>query len=119
MSLRILVDEDSQSRALVAVLRSAGLDVRTAREEKLDGCEDAVVLARATSIDRAVLTKNADDFAELHETNREHSGILAIYESCDRSKNMSFAEIVKALGNLDQSGLDVRGQFVPLNAWNF
>ncbi len=119
MSLRLLVDEDSQRKVLLAALRSAGFDVTTVSEEDLAGSPDPVVLAEAHRQGRAVLTRNADDYAELHDSSAEHSGILVIYQGQDRSKNMGFADVVNALTNLEQSGLNARGMFVPLNHWNY
>jgi predicted nuclease of predicted toxin-antitoxin system len=119
LSLRLLIDEDSQSSVLVAMLRSAGHDVRTANDESLDGRDDVVVLAHAHASRRALLTKNAEDYEELHSAGIRHSGILAIYESANRAKNMTLSQIVRAVCNLEQAGLDLAGQFVPLNAWNF
>jgi len=83
------------------------------------GSDDAVVLAQAHAQGRAVLTRNADDYSELHDAGNPHSGILVIFEGSNASKNMIFAQVVKALGNLDKSELDIRGEFVPLNAWNY
>lgn len=119
MSLRLLIDEDSQRKRLLAALRSAGFDVRTVNEDNLAGSPDAVVLAEAHQQDRAVLTRNAGDFANLHDSAAEHSGIIVIYQDHDRSKNMRPADIANALKNLEQSGLDIRGQLIPLNHWNY
>ena len=46
-------------------------------------------------------------------------GIGAIYQDRDPSKNMTYAAIVRALENLEASGLELAGQFVVLNAWHY
>jgi predicted nuclease of predicted toxin-antitoxin system len=119
LSLRLLIDEDTQAKLLVSILRSAGYDIVTVAEEGLSGASDGAVLAQAHVDSRAVLTRNADDYRELHDTGVKHSGILAIYQSANRLKNMSSADVANALKNLEQSGLDIRGHFVPLNHWDY
>ena len=47
MSLRLLVDEDSQDKILVAKLKDAGHDVLTVNDADLTGQPDHVVLAHA------------------------------------------------------------------------
>lgn len=103
MSLRLLIDEDTQDARLVAMLRTEGHDV----------------LAHAAQNQRAVLTMNCRDFLELHEASPAHFGIIAVYQSGKMHKNMTFAEIVAALANLTASGWDLAEQFVVLNAWNY
>ena len=119
MSLRLLVDEDSQARLLVAALRAAGHDVRTAAEAGLNSLNDAEVLRRARAEKRALLTHNCDDFRALHEAEPDHPGILAVYQHRDPARNMSYAAIVRALRNIEASGWNVTGQFMILNAWNY
>ena len=117
MGLRLLVDEDSQARALVGLLRSRGHDVLTAAEAGLAGKDDASVLAFARDDRRVLLTRNAADFFELHGSHPDHCGVLAIYQSIDPGKNMSYADIVRSITNLERSGVDLNGQFAVLNAW--
>lgn len=119
MSLRLLIDEDTQARALVARLRQAGQDVLTVQEAGLMGQPDPEVLACAWREDRLLVTHNADDFRQLHQAEADPPGILVIYRDADPTKNMSHAAIVTALANLEASGWELSGQFVSLNAWNF
>ncbi|ACK73575.1 hypothetical protein PCC7424_5227 [Gloeothece citriformis PCC 7424] len=46
-------------------------------------------------------------------------GILAIYNEKNPSKNMTFKAIVKAIANLEASGIPLGGQFIALNHWNY
>ncbi len=119
MSLRLLVDEDTQARPLVNLLRQAGHDVLTIQEASRNGATDAQVLALARSENRCLLTHNCDDFRALHQNDSQHPGILAVYREHDVSKNMSRAEIVQAIANVEASGWEFSGQFVVLNAWNY
>ncbi len=119
MSLRLLIDEDTQSKTLVTRLRQAGHDVLTVQEADLSGLPDADVLTYAISANRVLLTHNADEFRLLHQADDRHSGIIAIYRDNDPARNMSHAAISKALTNLEASDWELTGQFIALNAWNF
>lgn len=117
--MRLLVDEDSQARTLVRLLREAGHDVLTVDEAGLRSLEDAAVMARAMSESRVLLTRNCGDFLALHQANEEHPGILAVYQDGDPSRNMSYQEVVQAISNLTGAEGQIGGQFVPLNAWRW
>lgn len=117
--MRIVLDEDSQSRLLQRLLAEAGHDVLSVNQANLTSHSDAEVLQFAAQTDRIVLTRNVTDFLALHESDANHSGILATHEDRDVSKNMNFPTIVQAIGNLERSGWDIAGQFVSLNAWSF
>ena len=119
MSLRILVDEDSQSRRLVALLREAGHDVLTVNEAGLAGATDEAVLARATEESRVTLTANVGDFRGLHGEQPRHVGILGIFHDDDPSKDMSREDIVRAIANLEEASVQIKDSFFVLNAWNW
>lgn len=119
MSLRLLIDEDTQDARLVLMLRTEGHDVLTVNEAGLRGQVDSVVLAHAAQDQRVVLTMNCRDFLEQHQASNAHSGIIGIYQGRDPRKNMTFAEITAALANLTASGWNLAEQFVVLNAWNY
>jgi predicted nuclease of predicted toxin-antitoxin system len=97
LSLRLLIDEDSQAKHLVNLLRKAGHDAIAVNEAELSGSEDPLVLDYAISENRVLLTSNCDDFQTLHQANSNHPGILAIYKNDDPFKDMSRQEIVKAI----------------------
>jgi predicted nuclease of predicted toxin-antitoxin system len=109
LSLRLLIDEDTQSAFLVRLLREAGHDVLTVNEAGLNGKIDPIILDRAREEDRILLTQNCNDFKELHQLDNDHPGILAVYNDDDRSKNMSFKEIVRALANLETAAFALPG----------
>ena len=117
--MRLLQDEDSQSRLLTRLLIEAGHDVLTVSQADLTAHSDADVLAFARQDDRTLLTRNVDDFLALHEADAVHPGILADYEYRDPTKNMSAARIVQAIANIESSGWELAGQFIAINAWNF
>jgi predicted nuclease of predicted toxin-antitoxin system len=119
LSLKLLIDEDAQDKLLVKLLRQSGHDVITVNEAGLSGQPDPIVLQSAKTNNRVLLTYNCDDFETLHQTNPIHSGILAIYRSSNRSKNMSFKDIVQAIANLETANIPIANQFISLNHWNY
>ncbi len=115
----MLLDEDSQAKYLVNLLQSAGHDVVTVKAINLTNRPDSVVLDFARQDERILLTRNCNDFQELHQLNSVHSGILAVYQDADPAKNMSYQEIVKAIANLETAEYILQSQFVVLNQWNY
>ena len=119
MSLRLLLDEDSQAKYLVKLLQIAGHDVVIANSAGLMNCPDSSVLDYARQDNRVLLTRNCSDFQGLHQANPEHCGILAVYQDFDPSKNMSYQAIVKAIANLEAADYPIKNQFVIVNQWNY
>ncbi|NJK48073.1 DUF5615 family PIN-like protein [Candidatus Gracilibacteria bacterium] len=119
MSLRLLIDEDSQAKRLVIFLKNAGHDVITVNEAELSGKFDDEVMDYARQNGRIVLTRNYDDFQELHNANPVHPGILVVYQDGSPSKDMSHQTIVKAIANLESSEIPLANQFFALNHWNY
>jgi predicted nuclease of predicted toxin-antitoxin system len=119
LSLRLLIDEDSQSKALVQNLRASSHDVLTVNETGLSGQKDSLVLEFAVRNERVLLTRNCKDFKALHLANLNHSGILGIYQDRNSCKDMSIQEIGRAINNLETSGISLANQFISLNYWNY
>jgi len=59
----------------------------------------------------------------LHEADQEHFGILAVYQDNDVGRDMSAAEIVKAIKNLEEAaqigGDPIERKFHRLNDWRY
>lgn len=72
----LYADEDF-SFPVVEELRRRGHDVVTAQEDGRLATPDPVILARAHSLGRAVLTFNRRHFERLHRQGAAHSGILS------------------------------------------
>lgn len=119
MSLALLIDEDTLAKVLVKMLKESGHDVLTVNEVGLSGEPDSVVLDYARKNRRIVVTRNCQDFEDLHLENSAHSGIFAIYENKDYSKDISRQEIVKAIANLEAASIPLTNQFISLNHWNY
>ena len=119
MSLKLLIDEDTQAKVLVSMLRNGDHDVKTVNEIGLSGETDELILEYARAENRILLTHNCDDFEVLHEFNPNHPGILAIYNNDDHTKDMSNKTIVRAIANLESANITLANQFIPLNQWNY
>lgn len=119
MSLKLLLDEDSQAKPLVNLLRKTGHDVLTVNEAGLTSQPDNVVQNYAIRESRVLLTHNCDDFEELHKIDSNHFGILAVYRSASSSKNMNHKDIVRAIANLEAASIPLVNQFIVLNHWNY
>ena len=113
------MDEDSQDKHLVRLLRRAGHDVITVNEVGLTGQPDPVVLDYARQTKRLLFTFNCDDFEALHNTNPNHPGILVVYHNYNFSKDMSFKAIVRAIANIERANIPLANQFISLNQWNY
>ena len=118
-SLKLLLDEDSQAKRLIELLRNAGHDIITVSEAGLERKPDSFVLDYARQERRVLLTRNCDDFHTLHQSNNDHYGILAVYQYAVPSPNMSYDTIVNCITNLEAAELSLINQFIALNSWNY
>jgi hypothetical protein len=78
--IKLYLDEDTISRALIKALRSRNVDLLTAKEAKLIQAPDQDHLDYATSQGRTIFSFNTRDFVKLHTAylseNRHHAGII-------------------------------------------
>lgn len=120
LSLRLYLDECAYSRRLVRLLRGApyGHYVETPTDSNLFGRADREHFTYARSHGLIVVTKNPDDFEELHRHQPDHAGILGIYQN-NLPTDMSAEDIARAIQNLDDAASPLAGVFQVLNAWNY
>lgn len=119
MSQKIYLDDCAYAKDLVRLLEAAGHQVVTPRQAGITGREDAIHFRYAAENGLILLTKNPDDFLELHQTQSQHAGILLVYQDNDPDRDMSHAEIVRAITNLEQAGVAFVGTCHILNAWRY
>lgn len=117
--MRLLLDEDTQAKLLIRLLKDAGHDVQAVTEARLTDQSDTAVLEFARRAGRCVLTRNCADFLDLHKAGPPHPGILGVYQYNNPDKDMRYADIVQAIANLEASGWEFAGEFVVLNQWHF
>jgi predicted nuclease of predicted toxin-antitoxin system len=119
LSQRIYLDDCAYAKELVRLLEAAGHKVTTPRQAGTTGREDDAHLQYAAVNGLVLLTKNPDDFLELHQKNSQHAGILLVYQDNDPDRDMSHAEMVRAIANLEQAGIAFVGSCQVLNAWRY
>jgi hypothetical protein len=119
LSLSVYLDDCAYAKELVALLRTAGHQVTTPADAGTTGTSDDIHLRYAAANSLVLLTKNPKDFAVLHAADSRHGGILAIYQDNDPDRDMNYAEIVKAIANLENAGIALARSFHVLNAWRY
>jgi hypothetical protein len=119
--MRLDLDDDSASYLLLQVLRKAGHDVQAPADIGLSGKPDAVHLRHAIWDGRVCLTRNYRDFENLHllvmQAQGHHPGILVIRRDDDTRRNLSPADVVRAIRNLLAAGVPIGDEYIILNAW--
>lgn len=121
MSLRLYLDDCIYSHELRRLLLEAGHDVQIPADVRppLTGQDDQKHFAHARDSGRVLLTKNPRDFQELHRQFTNHAGILAVHMDNDPNRDMSQREIVRAIANLEATGVMLAGGFWPLNNYRW
>ena len=119
--MKLYLDDDSVGGVLVQLLQRAGHDVEISQDAGLAGRTDPVHFRYAIRTNRALLSRNHNDFRELHELVREaggaHPGILMVRSDNDRRRDLTVRGIVTAISNLLAANVPVQSQFIILNHW--
>ncbi|MDR3635893.1 MAG: DUF5615 family PIN-like protein [Isosphaeraceae bacterium] len=109
------------SRRLAARLQSAGHDIILATDVGLLSATDPRVLMWAIGAGRPVLTRDSDDFIDLHDlvlaSGGHHQGLLIVRFDNDPRHNLTDQGISSALGKLESSGAPIADQVHVLNHW--
>ncbi len=119
MSQKIYLDDCAYAKELVRLLEAAGHQVTAPRQAGTTGRDDEVHFRYAAANGLILLTKNSDDFLELHGKDAGHAGLLLVYQDNDPDRDMSQADIVKAITNMEQAGVVFAGTCHVLNAWRY
>ena len=117
--LKLYLDDCAYSKRLRKMLLEHGHQVMTPFEAGTAGATDLTHFEYARSHQLVIITKDADDFEALHRQHQPHFGVLAICEEADRSKNMSYTDIVKAIENLTSANIPLANHFYVLNHWRW
>lgn len=123
MPLKLLLDECILDKLLDGKLRAAGHDILTVTEAGLLRKPDHAIFEAAIGVDRLVITTNCADFVELAEAEIEkkgsHPGVLLVYRYNVPAKEISHDDIVKAIANLEETGLDLKDGCHKLNDYKY
>jgi Domain of unknown function (DUF5615) len=115
------LDDDVAERRLIALLEKAAHSPRTPAQAALSGAADARHFIYACRNQFVLLSRNHDDFLDLHQvveaTGGSHSGIVIVRFDNDPRRDMTPRGIVAAIGRLEASGVPVAGRFLILNHW--
>ncbi len=119
--MNLYLDDDSAKAALVARLKKAGHQAFTPADASLSGAADARHFLHAVQHGLIMLTRNHDDFEDLHllvqATHGQHTGIVTVRFDNDPTRDMKDHEIVRAIRNLEQSGSPTANKLHILNHW--
>lgn len=113
--LRLYIDEDAMSRALIRGLRARGINVSTPLDEDRIGQTDYEQLEFATRMGRVFYTFNVGDFCRLHRDylakQKPHAGIIVVYR-----QRYTVGEQIRRLSKLaeEKSAKEMKNQLLFL-----
>lgn len=107
--MRLLVDEDLASRELLARLERI---LPGQVSHAASGTPDDRVWQRAQTDGAAVLTANVIDFLKFVATDEAHHGLLLVYRTNDRLRDLRFADIANGVATIARSHPDGLGGMV-------
>ena len=117
----IYLDDCADDNLLGILLRNAGHVVITPRDAGTLGWDDQKHLEYAANHRYVLLTKNPEDFVDLHHEwqaqELSHPGILLIYQDNIIGKDMTRNDIVRTIRNLLNSGIRIANEVHILNQW--
>ena len=120
MALNLYLDDFANSDLLAQLLTQAGHTVVRPADAGIAWEADEVHFRFAQGHGLVLITKNPKDFRALHSQDQNHSGIFAVYQDNDPSRDMSPADIIAAIANIEVAvhhGYQIAGAFHNLNAW--
>jgi predicted nuclease of predicted toxin-antitoxin system len=119
--MNLYLDDNCAKISLANLLRRAGHIVTLPADVNLSGDTDARHLAACASADRVLMTRDHDDFLDLHDlilaARGQHSGILVVRTDNDPGRDMKDRDIVRAIANLEAAGVPIASEFHILNHW--
>jgi predicted nuclease of predicted toxin-antitoxin system len=117
--MKFLIDENLSSPRLASRLRAQGHDPVLARDVGLLSVSDARVLIFSIVQALPVLTRDSDDFEDLHDlvmaAAGHHVGILIVRFDNEPRHNLTDRGIATAISKLESSRVPIRDQIHVLN----
>ena len=114
MALTLYLDDCADARLLAHLLVQAGHTVVRPRDAGTVGEADPVHLAYAVQHGLILVTKDPDDFYDLHQQDQNHPGIFGIYQDNIYGKDMTDVDVVAAIGRIEAAaplGYPIAGSF--------
>ncbi len=119
--MKLYLDDDLASPFLARILRQAGYDVFLPVDAGLAGESDPVHFTFAIRHGRICLSRNYQDYEDLHDlilvAQGHHPGIFVVRRDNNPKRNMKHQDIVRALKKLESSGLPLGDHYHILNQW--
>ena len=119
--MNLHLDDDLDANVLIGLLQHAGHTVVSPRAVGTRGVVDREHLRYAVAHDLVVLTINARDYIALHnewqQRGEEHPGLLLVYRENNPQRDLTFAQIARAVSRLEQSGAPMRNTYHNVNMW--
>src|SRR5436305_252522 len=113
--MNLYLDENSAKASLENLLRQAGHQVTTPTVLGLAGASDPRHLASCAGNLHVLLTRDHDDFLDLHDlvqaTRGNHAGILVVRFDNDPARDMKDRDILRALANLEAAQVPIENEF--------
>ena len=119
--MRLYLDDNLTDRRVVAALRRVGHTVVLPSEVGRAGAPDARHFAEAIHHAAVLLTRNYQDFIDLHDlivaAGGSHPGLLLVYLENDPTRDLTPRGIAVAVSRLDAAAVPLPGQVYVLNHW--
>ena len=119
--MNFYLDDDAADRRLVALLSNAGHVVVVPADAGLSGAPDAQHFIHAIRQSLVLVTRNHDDFLDLHEVvqtaHGTHPGILIVRFDNDPTRDITPRHIVSALSRLGAAAVPLESHVYILNHW--
>jgi len=119
--MRFLADENASIPRLASRLRAQGRDPVLTSDVGLLSVTDARMLIFAIAQALPVLTRDSEDFEDLHDLVMaavgHHPGILIVRFDDDPQHNLTDRRIAAAISKLESSGVPIRDRIHVLNQW--
>lgn len=112
--MKLYLDDDSAKRSLVAILVKAAHEVTIPSDVGLAGASDPRHLSYTVQQELVLLTRNHDDFDDLHNlvhiTGGQHAGIIVVRFDNNPTRDMKDQDIVRAIANLERVGVPIASE---------
>jgi predicted nuclease of predicted toxin-antitoxin system len=119
--MKLLMDENMSDRRRASRLKAQGHDPLLAIDVGLLSVSDPRVLIWAIAQALPVLTRDSEDFTDLHDllmaAGGHHPGILLIRFDSDPRHSLTDRAIASALSKLEAFGVSIPDHIHVLNQW--